>query len=48
MAEQDDEPAVADPDSEARRLALLPRSEPLGWDELMHHGAYQQALEQLP
>ncbi len=38
----------ADPDSEARRRALLPQSAPLGWDELMHHGAYQHALERLP
>ena len=37
-----------DPDSEARRLALLPQSAPLTWDELMHHGAYQHALERLP
>jgi beta-N-acetylhexosaminidase len=38
----------ADPDSEARRLALLPRSVPLGWDALMHDTAYQHALERLP
>ena len=38
----------ADPDSEARRLALLPRTVPLAWDELMHDGAYQHALERLP
>jgi beta-N-acetylhexosaminidase len=38
----------ADPDSEARRLALLPRSAPLGWDDLMHLPAYQHALERLP
>jgi beta-N-acetylhexosaminidase len=38
----------ADPDSEARRLALLPRSAPLGWDALMHDSAYQHALERLP
>jgi beta-N-acetylhexosaminidase len=37
-----------DPDAEARRLALLPSSPPLGWDDLMHHGAYQLALERLP
>jgi beta-N-acetylhexosaminidase len=36
-----------DPDSEARRLALLPRSAPLPWDELMHDRAYLQALERL-
>ncbi len=38
----------ADPDSEARRLALLPHAAPLGWDALMHHPAYQHALERLP
>jgi beta-N-acetylhexosaminidase len=38
----------ADADSEARRLALLPRSAPFGWDALMHDGAYQHALERLP
>ena len=37
-----------DPDSEARRLALLPTSVPLGWDELMHDPIYQRALERLP
>ena len=37
-----------DPDSEARRLALLPRTPPSSWDELMHDGAYQHALERLP
>jgi beta-N-acetylhexosaminidase len=36
-----------DPDSEARRLDLLPRTPPLPWDELMHQPAYQRALEQL-
>ena len=35
-------------DSEARRLVLLPRSAPLGWDALMHDIAYQHALERLP
>jgi beta-N-acetylhexosaminidase len=35
-------------DSEARRLALLPSSPPLPWDELMHQAAYQRALERLP
>jgi beta-N-acetylhexosaminidase len=48
--------AAAEPDgrwqgdtgTEARRLALLPRSAPLAWDELMHHARYQQALERLP
>ncbi len=38
----------ADPDSEARRLALLPRSEPLPWDALMHDPVYQRSLERLP
>ncbi len=38
----------ADPDSEARRAQLLPRSAPWTWDELMHQPAYQHALETLP
>jgi beta-N-acetylhexosaminidase len=38
----------ADPDSEARRLRLLPQSPPMAWDELMHDPAYQHALERLP
>jgi len=38
----------ADPDSEARRLHLLPQTAPLAWDELMHDPAYQHALERLP
>jgi beta-N-acetylhexosaminidase len=37
-----------DPDSEQRRTALLPRSAPLAWDELMHDPVYQRALERLP
>jgi beta-N-acetylhexosaminidase len=37
-----------DPSSEARRLALLPQTAPLPWDELMHQPAYQHALERLP
>jgi beta-N-acetylhexosaminidase len=37
-----------DPDAEARRLALLPRTPPLTWDELMHDPVYQGALERLP
>jgi beta-N-acetylhexosaminidase len=37
-----------DPDSEQRRLALLPQSAPLGWDDLMHDPVYQRALERLP
>jgi beta-N-acetylhexosaminidase len=39
---------VPDGDSEARRLALLPLTPPLPWDELMHEPAYQHALESLP
>lgn len=38
----------AEPDSEARRLDLLPQTAPLTWDELMHQPAYQHALERLP
>ncbi|HEY3635027.1 MAG TPA: beta-N-acetylhexosaminidase, partial [Caldimonas sp.] len=38
----------SDPDSEARRIALLPQMPPLGWDDLMHDPAYQRALERLP
>jgi len=38
----------ADPDSDVRRLALLPASPPHAWDELMHDSAYQLALERLP
>ena len=37
-----------DPDSEARRLDLLPSTPPMPWDELMHQPAYQHALEKLP
>jgi beta-N-acetylhexosaminidase len=37
-----------DADSEQRRLALLPQIPPMTWDDLMHHGAYQHALERLP
>lgn len=37
-----------DPGSEARRLALLPQTAPLPWDDLMHQPAYQHALERLP
>jgi beta-N-acetylhexosaminidase len=37
-----------DPDSEARRNALLPQTPPLTWDELMHDPVYQRALERLP
>ncbi len=38
----------ADPESEARRLKLLPQTPPWAWDELMHDTAYQRALERLP
>jgi beta-N-acetylhexosaminidase len=37
-----------DPDSEARRQALLPQVPPLAWDDLMHDPVYQRALERLP
>jgi beta-N-acetylhexosaminidase len=36
------------PDSEARRLDLLPQTAPFPWDELMHLPQYQQALAKLP
>lgn len=39
---------MPDADGEARRLALLPRTPPLPWDELMHEPAYRLALERLP
>ena len=38
----------ADPDSDARRLDLLPETAPIAWDELMHQPAYQRSLERLP
>ncbi|MDD2713733.1 MAG: beta-N-acetylhexosaminidase, partial [Simplicispira sp.] len=34
-------------DSEARRVALLPQTLPLAWDDLMFQPAYLQALEML-
>jgi beta-N-acetylhexosaminidase len=37
----------SDPDSEARRRALLPAMPPLAWDELMHEARYRRALERL-
>jgi beta-N-acetylhexosaminidase len=37
-----------DPDSEARRLDLLPQTAPFSWDDLMHQAAYQHSLERLP
>jgi beta-N-acetylhexosaminidase len=36
------------PDSEARRLDLLPQQAPMPWDDLMHHAPYHQALSRLP
>ncbi|HEX7637234.1 MAG TPA: beta-N-acetylhexosaminidase [Burkholderiaceae bacterium] len=36
-----------DPASERRRLDLLPQTEPLAWDDLMHEPAYLRALERL-
>ncbi|OYV00827.1 MAG: beta-N-acetylhexosaminidase [Burkholderiales bacterium PBB5] len=39
---------LPDPDSEGRRLDLLPLSPPLPWDELMHQPQYQHALAKLP
>ena len=36
------------PDSEQRRLSLLPQSAPRTWDDLMHDPVYQRALERLP
>jgi len=39
---------VASPDSEARRLDLLPQTAPMTWDELMFSPVYQQALSKLP
>jgi beta-N-acetylhexosaminidase len=37
-----------DPQSEARRLDLLPQTTPIAWDELMHSPAYQRSLERMP
>jgi beta-N-acetylhexosaminidase len=48
QAAQGDGRWQAQPDSEQRRLDLLPQSAPLPWDELMHQSAYQHALERLP
>jgi beta-N-acetylhexosaminidase len=39
---------IPDPDSEQRRLALLPQTPPLSWDDLMHDSVYQRSLERLP
>jgi len=38
----------ADPDSDVRRLGLLPQTAPIVWDDLMHDPAYQRSLERLP
>ena len=38
----------ADPDSDVRRLNLLPQTAPVVWDDLMHDPAYQRSLERLP
>ena len=48
QAAQDQGRWRTDPDSERRRLDLLPQGAPMPWDELMHHSAYQHALERLP
>ncbi|SHE32081.1 beta-N-acetylhexosaminidase [Lampropedia hyalina DSM 16112] len=45
LEQQQWQPSV---EAERRRLALLPTTAALGWDELMLHPAYLQALEQLP
>jgi beta-N-acetylhexosaminidase len=37
-----------DSPSDARRRALLPQTEPLAWDELMHDARYRHALDRLP
>ena len=38
----------ADPDSEARRVELLPQTPPIAWDELMLDPVYRRSLERLP
>jgi beta-N-acetylhexosaminidase len=38
---------VPDALSERRRIDLLPQTEPLAWDDLMHDPAYLRALERL-
>jgi beta-N-acetylhexosaminidase len=48
MRAHDEDRWQPDPDSEARRLDLLPQQAPLTWDELMHQPQYQRALERLP
>jgi beta-N-acetylhexosaminidase len=44
----DDGQVLLQPQSQARRLALLPQTEPLAWDDLMHDPAYRHALDRLP
>jgi beta-N-acetylhexosaminidase len=34
--------------SEVRRLALLPQTPPVAWDDLMVQAAYMHAQDQLP
>ncbi|MGZ8260429.1 MAG: beta-N-acetylhexosaminidase [Caldimonas sp.] len=48
LAAQDSGHWQADADSQSRRMALLPQTAPLAWDELMHDPAYQRSLERLP
>lgn len=48
LAARDEDRWQADPDSEARRLDLLPQTPPIAWDDLMHQPAYQRSLERLP
>ena len=48
QAAQDQGRWQAQADSEQRRLELLPQAAPMPWEELMHHSAYQHALECLP
>jgi beta-N-acetylhexosaminidase len=38
----------ASAESDARRLALMPQTAPIVWDELMYHAPYLQALARLP
>jgi beta-N-acetylhexosaminidase len=37
-----------DAQGDARRLALLPKTAPLAWDDLMHDAVYRRALDCLP
>lgn len=38
----------ASAEADARRVALIPQTPPVAWDELMHHAPYLQALARLP